>query len=99
MFDIGFQELVIIFVVPLLVFGPRGLPEVGRTIGKWIGELRRGVYDAKMQVESEIGDAGKDTHQKTGKGIRREGTAENGPKEAGREHGGPEKTALRKGSE
>ncbi len=33
MFDIGFQELVIIFVIALLVFGPEKLPEIGRTLG------------------------------------------------------------------
>jgi Tat protein translocase TatB subunit len=54
MFDVGFQELVIIFLVALLVFGPKRLPEVGRTLGKWIGELRKGIYDARMQMESEF---------------------------------------------
>ncbi len=54
MFDIGFQELVIIFLVALVVFGPKRLPEVGRTLGKWLGELRKGIYEAKMQMESEF---------------------------------------------
>jgi Tat protein translocase TatB subunit len=43
MFDIGFQELVVIFVIALLVFGPEKLPEVGRTLGKWMIEIRRGM--------------------------------------------------------
>jgi Tat protein translocase TatB subunit len=54
MFDIGFQELVIIFVVALLVFGPKRLPEVGRTLGKWIGEIRSSIQTAKAQMESEF---------------------------------------------
>ncbi|MBI5848384.1 MAG: twin-arginine translocase subunit TatB [Nitrospirae bacterium] len=54
MFDIGFQELVIIFVVALLVFGPEKLPELARTIGKWMTEIKRGVYIAKGQIESEL---------------------------------------------
>jgi Tat protein translocase TatB subunit len=54
MFDIGFQELVIIFVVALLVFGPEKLPEVGRTLGKWMIEIRKGIQNAKVQVESEF---------------------------------------------
>lgn len=54
MFDIGFQELIIIFVVALLVVGPDKLPEVGRTAGKWMREIRKGIDIAKMQMESEI---------------------------------------------
>lgn len=54
MFDIGFQELIIIFVVALLVFGPKKLPEIGRTLGKWVVEIRRGVNIAKSQIEAEM---------------------------------------------
>lgn len=54
MFDIGFQELVIIFVVALLVFGPKQLPELARTMGKWMTEIKRGVYIAKSQIENEL---------------------------------------------
>ncbi len=56
MFDIGFQELIIIFIVALLVFGPEKLPEVGRTLGKWIIEIRKGVQNAKVQMDSEFAD-------------------------------------------
>ncbi|MEN2986607.1 MAG: twin-arginine translocase TatA/TatE family subunit, partial [Thermodesulfovibrionaceae bacterium] len=34
MFDLGFQELVVIFIVALLVFGPKKLPELGYALGK-----------------------------------------------------------------
>jgi Tat protein translocase TatB subunit len=54
MFDIGFQELVIIFVVALLVFGPKRLPELAKTMGKWMTEIKRGVYIAKSQIENEL---------------------------------------------
>jgi len=57
MFDIGFQELVIIFLVALLVFGPKKLPEVGRTFGKWIMEIRKGIHNAKIQMDNEFDDA------------------------------------------
>ena len=58
MFDIGFQELVIIFVVALLVFGPKRLPEIGRTLGKLLVELRKGIQEAKVQIERDfdVGD-------------------------------------------
>lgn len=69
MFDIGFQELVIIFVVALLVFGPEKLPEVGRTLAKWMIEIRKGIQNAKVQVETEFSEmekkadaAGSDPH-------------------------------------
>ncbi len=54
MFDIGFQELVIIFVVALLVFGPNKLPELARNLGRWMREIKRGVYIAKSQIENEL---------------------------------------------
>ena len=54
MFDIGMQELVIIFIVALLVFGPNKLPEISRTLGKWVGEIRRGINTAKSQMEDEF---------------------------------------------
>jgi len=53
-FDIGFQELVIIFIVALLVFGPKKLPELAKTMGKWMAEIKRGVYIAKSQIENEL---------------------------------------------
>jgi Tat protein translocase TatB subunit len=54
MFDIGFQELIIIFVVALLVFGPKRLPELAKTLGKWVVEIKRGIYTAKAQIENEL---------------------------------------------
>lgn len=59
MFDLGFQELVVIFVVALLVFGPKRLPELARNLGKGIGQLRKAMMDMKAEVEkeSEAGEA------------------------------------------
>lgn len=54
MFDIGFQELIIIFIVALLVFGPEKLPEIAKTLGKWVVEIRRGINLAKSQMEEEL---------------------------------------------
>ncbi len=59
MFDIGFQELAIIFLVALLVVGPKNLPEVARTLGKWMSELRRGFDNAKIRMESEFRESEK----------------------------------------
>ena len=49
-FGIGLPEMVLIFVIALLVFGPKKLPEVGRSLGKAI----RGFQDASKEFESEF---------------------------------------------
>jgi Tat protein translocase TatB subunit len=48
------QELIVIFVVALLVFGPKRLPELGRAIGKTVGQLKSAISDVKGEVEREI---------------------------------------------
>ena len=52
--SIGLPELVLIFIVALLLFGPRKLPEIGRTIGKALGEFRRASNDLKRTLEDEV---------------------------------------------
>lgn len=59
MFDLGIQELVLIFVVALLVFGPKRLPELGKSIGRGLRELKRAMYDIKAEVNSELYDIDK----------------------------------------
>jgi len=54
LFDIGFQELIIIFIVALIVFGPKKLPEISRTLGQWVVEIRRSIHNAKVQMETEF---------------------------------------------
>ncbi|MFU8815969.1 MAG: Sec-independent protein translocase protein TatB [Pseudomonadales bacterium] len=55
MFDIGFPELVLIAIVGLLVIGPERLPEALRTLGLWIGRMRRSFTSVKAEIEKEIG--------------------------------------------
>lgn len=52
--SLGFQELIIIFVIALIVFGPRKLPEIGRSIGKALGEFKRATNDLKSSIEEEV---------------------------------------------
>ncbi len=57
MFDLGMQELIVIFAVALLVFGPKKLPELSRALGKGIRELKialRGVKDSIDETEATI---------------------------------------------
>jgi len=54
MFGIGMPELVIIFVIALLVFGPKELPKIGKTIGKAMGEFRRASDELKEGIQREV---------------------------------------------
>ena len=54
MFNFTLPELVVIFVVALLVFGPKKLPELGRALGRAIGELQRSLQGVKEHMNSEI---------------------------------------------
>jgi TatA/E family protein of Tat protein translocase len=51
---IGFPELVVIFVVALIVFGPRKLPELGRSLGKSIAEFKKASNDLRATLDDEI---------------------------------------------
>ena len=52
--SLGLPEILFILVVALLVFGPRRLPEIGRTIGKALGEFRRATTDLKRSIDTEV---------------------------------------------
>jgi sec-independent protein translocase protein TatA len=51
---IGMPELIVIFMVALLIFGPRKLPEIGKSIGKGLAEFKRASDDLKKTIEDEI---------------------------------------------
>jgi len=52
--SIGFPELIMIFIVVLLVFGPKKLPEFAKLLGKTVREFRSTIDDAKAVIENEI---------------------------------------------
>ncbi len=52
--SLGFTEIAVIMVLALLLFGPKRLPEIGRTIGKGMAEFRRATNDLKRTFESEM---------------------------------------------
>jgi Tat protein translocase TatB subunit len=54
MFDIGFQELLVIGVLALLVFGPSKLPELGRMFGRAMREFRRASDEFRSTVETNL---------------------------------------------
>src|SRR5271165_4347255 len=51
---LGTQELLFIFILALLLFGPKKLPEIGRTVGKALTEFRRASNDLKATFDREI---------------------------------------------
>jgi TatA/E family protein of Tat protein translocase len=51
---IGFPEMLIILVVALIVFGPRKLPELGRSLGKSLGEFKRASNELRHTLDQEI---------------------------------------------
>jgi Tat protein translocase TatB subunit len=54
MFDIGFQEMLLIGVLALLVFGPSKLPELGRMVGRAMREFRRASDEFRSTVETNL---------------------------------------------
>ena len=52
--SIGGPEILLLFVLGLLLFGPRKLPEIGRTIGKTLAEFRRATSDFSASLEREV---------------------------------------------
>ena len=52
--NLGFPEMIFIFLLALLIFGPKKLPEIGRQIGKFMAEFRRASNEFKWQIEAEM---------------------------------------------
>jgi len=54
--SVGFPELMLIFIVVILIFGPKKLPDFAKMLGKAIREFKKTVNDAKSTIEEEIED-------------------------------------------
>jgi TatA/E family protein of Tat protein translocase len=58
---LGVQEMIVIFLLALVLFGPKKLPELGRTIGKALTEFRRASSDLKATFEREMQNLERET--------------------------------------
>ena len=52
--NLGFPEMMFIFVLALIIFGPKKLPEIGRQIGKGLAEFKRASREFQSQIEDEV---------------------------------------------
>ena len=52
--SLGMQEIVIIFIIALIIFGPKKLPELGKTIGKGLSEFKKASNELKQTWEDEV---------------------------------------------
>ena len=52
--SIGGPEVILLFIAALLLFGPRRLPEIGRTLGKTVADFRRATNDFRANLEREV---------------------------------------------
>ena len=52
--SIGMPELIVIFMIALIVFGPRKLPELGRSLGRSIAEFKKATSELQRSLEDEI---------------------------------------------
>jgi Tat protein translocase TatB subunit len=59
--NLGFSEMAFVFVVALIIFGPKKLPEIGRQIGKVLNEFKRASNEFRSQIETEIATLERET--------------------------------------
>jgi sec-independent protein translocase protein TatA len=52
--NLGMQELIVIFIIALIVFGPRKLPELGKSLGKGLAEFKKASNELKKTWEDEV---------------------------------------------
>jgi TatA/E family protein of Tat protein translocase len=62
----GLPELLVILALALLVFGPRKLPEMGRALGRALGEFRKGAHDLKRTLEADLREVEDATKEASG---------------------------------
>jgi sec-independent protein translocase protein TatA len=59
--SLGMQEMIALFVIALLLFGPKKLPELGKTLGKALSEFRRAKSELKATIETHMNEIERET--------------------------------------
>ncbi|BFM49648.1 Sec-independent protein translocase protein TatB [Marinomonas sp. THO17] len=54
MFDIGFSELLVVFVVGLLILGPERLPHAAKAAGLWVRKIRRSINSVQREINAQL---------------------------------------------
>jgi len=54
MFDIGFTEIVLVAVIGLLILGPERMPVAVRTVGLWVGKIKRTIGGVQKEIQDEL---------------------------------------------
>jgi len=63
--NFGFSgEMIFIFFLALILFGPKKMPEIGRQVARFLGEFRRASYEFRSQIESEINSLDRSTNDR-----------------------------------
>jgi sec-independent protein translocase protein TatB len=62
--NLGMPEMIFIFLLALIIFGPKKMPEIGRQIGRALAEFKKASNDFKMQIEDEVRQLEYDEQQK-----------------------------------
>ena len=70
MFNIGPTEIIVILLLALIVFGPKRLPEIGRTVGKGLREFRQATQDVKDELSRTMSDEDDEDEHKDGAGDK-----------------------------
>ncbi len=73
MFGVGFQEMIIVVFIALVVFGPRRLPQMARDLGRFVSEARHSIDEFKAElgseevneVRSDVQESNSDVHEST----------------------------------
>jgi sec-independent protein translocase protein TatA len=79
--SLGFGEILIILVLALIIFGPRRLPEMGRTIGKSLRDFRRATSDIRTELESDVDEPPPETVEDRARRIEERKTRSTPPPE------------------
>jgi TatA/E family protein of Tat protein translocase len=63
--NLGFPEMIFLFLIALIIFGPKKMPEIGRQIGRALNEFKRASNEFKAQIETEISQLDAETNRQT----------------------------------